>query len=45
MSLHLMLLIMISMSLLANDKPTAFEPKSVIFVVGKSEEIKKTMNW
>lgn len=43
-SLHLILLIMISISLLANDKPTAFDPNNVMLVVGKSEEMKKTMN-
>jgi hypothetical protein len=32
------------MSELAKESPTAFDPKSVMFVVGKSEEMKKTMN-
>jgi hypothetical protein len=33
------------MSELAKDNPTAFDPNKVIFVVGKREDIKKTMNW
>jgi len=32
------------MSELANDNPTAFDPNRVMFVVGKREDIKNTMN-
>lgn len=41
---HLVLLIMISMSELAKDNPTAFDPKSEMFVVGSKEDTKNTMN-
>ncbi len=34
-----------SISELAKDNPTAFEPNKVMLVVGKSEEIKNTINW
>lgn len=36
---------MISISLLANDNPTAFDPNNVIFVVGNSDDMKNTINW
>ena len=45
MLLHLTLLIMISMSELANERPTAFDPKREMLVVGKREDIKNAMNW
>ncbi len=41
---HLGLSIMISISELANDNPTAYDPKSVILVVGSRDEMKKAIN-
>ena len=44
MLFHLLLLIIISISELARDSPTAFDPNSVIVVGGNREDIKKAIN-